>query len=136
MKIAFYKWKGDWLDSLIRWFTGQQYTHCELIFPTWEAFSSSERDGWVRFKKIEFRKENWDIIDYYVWKDEVNKLYNKAKLECWKKYDFKWILFSIIFKYNVHSKDKWFCSEICWSLLWVNNSNTLTPWDLFENINN
>jgi len=134
MKIAFYKWKGDWLDKLIRLFTWQPYSHCELIFPSGESFSSSERDWGVRFKNIAYIEDNWDIVEYYVWKYEVERLYKLAKTQCWKKYDFFWILLSIVLPLWRQNPDKWFCSEICWYLLWVSEPHTLTPWDLYNEI--
>lgn len=132
MKIAFYKADGDWLDKLIRWFTWATYTHCEIIFSCNRSFSSSERDWWVRFKEINYIEDHWDIIDLNIWKYTEDIMFSQAYHEVWKWYDWTWILFTHIIKLNKQDKNKWFCSEICWHLLWYNNSHRLTPQDLYH----
>jgi hypothetical protein len=44
-----YKAKGDFFNGLIRWWTGSQYSHCELIVRG-VCYSSTIRDGGVRAK--------------------------------------------------------------------------------------
>jgi len=73
MKIAFYKsthpgFKGIY-NWLVRGWECGPYSHCELIFDDGVAASSSFADGGVRFKKIDFNLDKWDIVEI-PWADE------------------------------------------------------------------
>jgi len=134
MKIAFYKWSWNIIDKIIRLWTWQKYSHCELIFPWWDSFSSSAIDWWVRFKRIKFNPDNWDIIQLELWADQVINMLYKAKQESWKWYDYFAIFFNHILDFWAECPNRWFCSEICWYLLWIENSYKLTPEDLYNKI--
>ena len=49
VQLAMYKAKGDLFNGLIRWWTGSQYSHCELVVRG-VCYSSTIRDGGVRAK--------------------------------------------------------------------------------------
>ena len=63
VQLAFYKAKGDWVDWIVRKWTKSIYSHCEVVIGD-EWFSSSPRDGGVRMKKIEYKPEDWDLVEY------------------------------------------------------------------------
>lgn len=114
MKVAFYRaWPhGEPLDKLISLWTFGPYSHCELVFTDGTAFSSSYRDGGVRFKKIEFLPNRWDLLvipgppqsfslfDGMLW-DWCNQHEGAG-------YDLLGIL-----SHGLQSSGKWYCSEIC-----------------------
>lgn len=70
--LAMYKAEGNWVNKVIRLFTGKPYSHCEIFVedgmfdtvfdenwerirvwrPCYKAYSSSPRDGGVRMKEI------------------------------------------------------------------------------------
>ena len=131
MKIAFYKAEGDWTDKLIRFWTGGNYSHCEIVIDElW--YSSSWYDGGVRCKNIILNKENWDVFELS--KDDekfVLELFEKTKNS---KYDIKGIFLSNIFAFNIHSKNKYWCSEWCAIALKLKNTN-LDPNELFLELN-
>ena len=62
VQLAMYKGKGNWLNRLIRWWTGSQYSHCELVI-NGTCYSSSIRDGGVRGKAMALPADKWDVID-------------------------------------------------------------------------
>jgi hypothetical protein len=74
MKLAFYKGAGK-MDGLIRWWTKSQFSHVEMVFdiatPATEhgppapplCWSSSARDGGVRFKTIPLDDGKWILVD-------------------------------------------------------------------------
>lgn len=132
MKIAFYKWKWDWLDRLIRWGTASKYSHCEIIVWHNTCFWSSYRDGWVRTKIINLNSWNWDILEMEVSDELLSKI---MATQTGKKYDLKWILFSQLLKVNHHNPDKWFCSEIIAFILGYKEPESYSPWDLYGKIN-
>lgn len=49
-------------NRLVRWWTRSEYSHCEIIFSTGHAASSSFEDKGVRFKVIDFDPSKWDFV--------------------------------------------------------------------------
>ena len=62
VQLALYKSHGTWVNRFIRWWTGSQYSHCELVI-NGTCYSSSIRDGGVRGKTMALPAPSWDIID-------------------------------------------------------------------------
>lgn len=114
------------------------YSHTELDF--WEeSFSSSEQDGWVRFKRIEWNPDNWDFITLEIWDKKYNKLYKYAQKQAWNSYNWLWIFFAQWFNKNWKGNNTFFCSEIVTTLLQLAHVSDrvclqsalfVTPWKL------
>ena len=68
VQLALYKGRGTMFNALIRWWTGSQYSHCELVI-NGTCYSSSIRDGGVRGKVMALPAHSWDVIDL-PWADE------------------------------------------------------------------
>lgn len=112
MRLAFYKDKGNFYDKLIRWYTDSPYSHCELVFSDGSFFSSSPRDGGVRFKVINPCPAQWDFIDLPLTLEQESMCRKIAALYEGKKYDWLGIYLSQIIKLNLQDRKRWFCSEI------------------------
>jgi hypothetical protein len=114
LKLAFYRASNDkWKSRLIDLVTGRHgYSHVELVFGDGFSFSSSDRDGGVRFKKITFKAERWVIIDYPVdaWLARVIRL--RAEKLVGAKYDWLGIFLHGLLPLGIHSKSKWWCDEV------------------------
>ena len=110
-KIAFYKVPNNpsaqWDDKLIAWWTGSNYSHCELIVDGY-WYSSSPRDGKVRKRWINPKDEHWEYVDIEI--DEV-WFYNFFKDNEGKDYDWKNIFFTQIIPLGLQNPNKWICSE-------------------------
>lgn len=108
MKVAFYKASGDWTDKLIRFWTGGNYSHVEIVIgELW--YTSSWYDGGVVRRKIDYKVENWDFLEVPDdLADNVIELFCTTKSQ---KYDLLGILFNEIFPFKVEDKNKWYCSE-------------------------
>ena len=127
VQLAFYKDKGDWVDWIVRKWTKSIYSHCEVVIGD-EWFSSSPRDGGVRMKKIEYKPEDWDLVEYKgVSETAVHELYSKTK-GC--KYDFVGILLSQWLPLGLQSQGKWYCSE--WSAKLKYSKTNVNPEELFR----
>lgn len=126
MKIAMYiASSGSLVDKAIDIWTGLHgYSHCEIVFDfieksdddTFLTYSSSPRDGELRFNRIDMSSGHWYLVDLpeiYSEKQEL-EIYNMLKKMEGAKYDWKGILLYFIFAF-VHKQDdnKWWCSEIC-----------------------
>jgi len=131
--LAFYKAKKTKLDKAICFFTRSKYSHVEMIVgplngTSGMSISSSGRNGGVKERKINFNPERWDIVEV-PWgpDDAVNVL--RGELD--KPYDFFGILFSQFFNARLHSKSRWFCSEICAYGLNMSEPHRYSPGDLY-----
>ncbi len=147
IRVAGYKWAKSIFGKVIRFKQKRinklpkrycVYSHIELDF--WEeSFSSSEMDGWVRFKQIERKSANWDFIDIYISKKQYNKLYKFAQKQAGNSY-WRWgIFFAQALNINLKWENTYFCSEIVTILLQLAHISDricfksalfVTPWQL------
>jgi len=74
MRIAFYKASGHWIDFLINLRGGGVYSHVEIVFSDGMSFSSSQWDGGIRFKKIDYHSSSWDFLDLHVSEKKEEKI--------------------------------------------------------------
>lgn len=120
MRVAFYKaWcgSGKKLDKLISIWTWGPFSHCELIFSDGTSFSSSSRDGGVRYKKIHYVPDHWEILDIDINPNQEKDLRSWCDGEVGKSYDYLGVLMYVPRKTDVQNKKKWYCSEICSTVL-------------------
>lgn len=91
-------------------------------------FSSSPRDGGVRFKSI-VPGDSWEIIDL----GEISefRIRNWCQLQDGKKYDWTGVLG---FLFPTHpDKNRWFCSEICLKALQIQMNIPIPCWKISPN---
>ena len=127
IKIAFFKGKGDnpfyWLlNTAIRIWTLGKYSHCEIyvseedkagLFTTTTYIASGIKyRGVVKLKNKVYLSKDWDLMTV---KDGGKAKEIKAFLDSkvGSKYDWLGIFFSQFFRTEIHSPDRWFCSEYC-----------------------
>jgi len=109
LKLAYYVGKGNWIDKLIRWKTGDRESHVELVFSDGASFSSSPRDNGVRFKKIKFNPEHWEFDEIEVNDITILKAYCFGRIG--RKYDFLSTIFGSGFEISLEDKLKDSCVE-------------------------
>lgn len=115
--LAMYKADGDWVDKIIRLFTGKPYSHCEIAVEVVEGlpycYSSSPRDGGVRRKIMKLPKEKWDLIPLpYTSGQKVEAFYQKTR---GKKYDFLGAVACVL--PLPERTSRYFCSEWCYEAI-------------------
>lgn len=121
-KVAFYK-GNRWhdpiaflTDNAIRLWTFSKYSHCEIIavdrFGVELSYSSSARDGGVRYKEIDYDLEKWDVFELKGL-EETPMGFMFLNEQLGKGYDFKGIFLTQFINFNRHNVNRWFCSEIC-----------------------
>lgn len=148
IRVAGYKWAKTLFSKLISfkqrvlWWLSKRYarySHIEIDF--WDvAFSSSEYDWWVRFKKIERKADNWDFITIDVDDKMYNKMLKFAKKNEFKSYNWFGIVFAQVLWLNwFRKRDSYFCSEIASKILQLwhisdricfEDSAFISPWKL------
>lgn len=124
LHLAFYRGRehGRLLDKLIARHDNGPYSHVELVFSSLPrvgraiCFSSSFRDGGVRFKRIKLGGgqgvAKWDLLAVPAAPRDVARLRAWCLLKVGGRYDLPGVLaFKLPF---VRQKlGWWFCSEIC-----------------------
>lgn len=133
--LAFYKAPGTMADRVIRTVTRSAFSHVELVDlrtlrdavgdrPIARCLSSSGRDGGVRAKEIELARERWDLVPA-----EWAPLGAIAAIEreLGAGYDWRGLALSQLVALRMHSRRRWFCSEICGHALGLTNPHELSP---------
>lgn len=124
VRLALYKGQGTWANALIRWWTGSQYSHCELVIGG-VAHSSSVRDGGVRAKVIEFDADHWDLIDL-PWAESSRVLEHFSRTNG-KPYGWLDLLKSQVFRRPSSDDRGDFCNEWCAAALGIPNPRDYSP---------
>lgn len=130
MKIAFYKARhGNLYDKIISIITLSKYSHCEIVFPNGECWSSSSRDGGVRCKFINL-DNHWDVFN-------INKSFDQSTIKNWfldnNQDSYDWFgAFGSTIRLNSSSENKKFCSYVCAIVLGLNP--IITPGSLFDKL--
>lgn len=131
MQLLFYKDSFGPFEWAIRLFTWSKYNHVELAIdhgPGWAVvWSSSERDGGVRLKRIEVRPEAWDAVDI----PDTPEAIEWFKKHQWQGYDW-WGVARFVLPFIPQKKDKWFCSEAVAASLGLNKPHRWTPGGLYR----
>lgn len=154
MKVAFYKAKGTLFDALIKiWtcpitelFTGKwkhSYSHCEVIFSDGIWFSSSPRDGGVRYKYIVEAPDTWDILTLDVPLQAELMVRDWCTKQVGKKYDWVGVLLGQLLHMGyIQDPHRWYCSEIVSTILLKvgkfppGGTNEVTPRELHDRLKN
>lgn len=128
--LAMYKAKGNWVDKVIRLFTGKPYSHCELAVANGDkylCYSSSPRDGGVRYKAMRLTEDKWDLIPITgVSVAQIAQFYGKT---VGKKYDFIGAIGCVL---PLRQKpSRYYCSEWCYEAIFgTQPKKALSPNDL------
>jgi hypothetical protein len=111
MELIFYKARGKLLDGAIRWKTWGPYSHCELRLEQHLTFSSSYRDGGVRYRDMSIDPAKWDrlIVDLPT---PAADLLMKWTIRQHGNYDL-WGILGFVFGKSIENTAEWYCSEIC-----------------------
>lgn len=112
MELVFYKGKGKIWSSLVRWWTGSKYSHCELVLSDGTWISADPKAGRVRYTWQDISND-WDRVEIKV--TERQELIIRAWLDAQigKKYDWCGILLSQVFTLGTDNPVRYFCSELC-----------------------
>lgn len=124
MQLALYKGKGLIGNAFIRWWTGSQYSHCELVI-NGMCYSSSVQDKGVRRKSIDLNDGKWDVIDL-PWGNEQKVLDYFTTTDS-NTYGWLSLLFSQMFNRNSPTKGSQFCSEWAAAALGLPNPASYSP---------
>jgi hypothetical protein len=130
-KLIFFKGEyGTFWDNFICFVTNSKYSHVEYMLDSGKCWSSSNRDGGVRFTYIDTSSGHWDELKCPSVSDCLF-LQEKGK-----KYDYLGLIGTIIKSPIFSRQRKWFCSEIVAEAMGLQHSWKYTPQMLYEKYSN
>jgi hypothetical protein len=131
VKLAMYKGRGQVGNAFIRWWTGSQYSHCELVVAGW-SYSSSMMDKGVRRKLIDHDDGKWDLIEL-PWADEnlIRSYFYETDAN---QYGWLGLIRSQLFNRGRNQEGAQFCSEWCANALGLPNAPSYSPSSLANQI--
>lgn len=137
--VAFYRGRGTMADKIVRYATRSPFSHCELIQSaetprrgdTVTCISASGRDGGVRIKDITLKEGKWDI---YAVPWAPKDTWARAEAHLGRPYELWSMVFSQLFNFRRHSRERWFCSELVAHALGLSMPHAKSPGDLLRAI--
>ena len=125
---ALYKGEGDLFNRLICWWTGSQYSHCELVVRG-TCYSSSVRDGGVRAKVMALPSDKWDVTELPWAEDDAVTDWFVAH----ERDRYGWLDLLTGQLLGMHRDHRGvFCSEACAKALGLRNSTRMSPQGLMD----
>lgn len=130
----------EFFDRLICWVTRSRYSHVEIVTHynpktgVGTCWSSSPRDGGVRFALIDLHDGHWELFEVPA---SVDNQYTKDWFEDRKgaKYDWLGAFGSVLFVIP-QMASRWFCSEAVASAMALKNTSRTTPERLYRYFKN
>jgi len=114
IQIAFYKSSLGWRNKFIRWWTGSDYVHAEIVLPDGSILGISPEDtSRVRRKTEDFnnKPDSWSFIDIDVTPEQFKLILCFFEMTHGMKYDWFGMIMSHITSYYIKHDQKWYCSQ-------------------------
>lgn len=115
IKVAFFKDRGRSAHhKFIRWWTGSQYSHAELVLnddETWVSISPFIYSKVGARLKTSFDKSEWDFIEFKISDRQLESLKDFISETTGDGYDWIGMLLSQVLPVIVKSRGKWYCSS-------------------------
>jgi len=146
IKIAFYKGKGNFLNSIVRWWTGSIYSHAELVLPdgiTWLGISPFLKSKVDARKKLLLNPGDWDFIRIQITEEQLQIILEFLEDTKGQGYDWIGMLLSQFLPCKIKHKKRWYCSEwiayalriacvLDWRTIRIYDRKDLSPVVLYE----
>ena len=146
IKVAFYKGKGNFLNSIVRWWTGSIYSHAELILPdgiTWLGISPFLKSKVDARKKLLLNPGDWDFIRIQITEEQLQIILEFLEDTKGQGYDWIGMLLSQFLPCKIKHKKRWYCSEwiayalriacvLDWRTVRIYDRKDLSPVVLYE----
>ena len=146
IKVAFYKGKGNFLNSIVRWWTGSIYSHAELVLPdgiTWLGISPFLKSKVDARKKLLLNPGDWDFIRIQITEKQLQIILEFLEDTKGQGYDWIGMLLSQFLPCKIKHKKRWYCSEwiayalriacvLDWRTIRIYDRKDLSPVVLYE----
>ena len=146
IKVAFYKGRGNFLNSIVRWWTGSIYSHAELVLPdgiTWLGISPFLKSKVDARKKLLLNPGEWDFINIQITEEQLEIILEFLEDTKGCGYDWIGMLLSQFLPCKIKHKKRWYCSEwiayalriacvLDWRTIRIYDRKDLSPAVLYE----
>jgi hypothetical protein len=143
IQLAFYKDKGNFGDTIIRWWTRSLYSHVEMIIEdSW--VSSSPSTGGVTILPLHSVDDSWEYVTVEVDGRHLSQVLRFIEERKDAEYDWWGLFLGNVFGLAVDDRNKFYCSEMMVEILKVFKyegveslvSSKTSPGELFKIILN
>lgn len=150
INIAFYKGKGTWTNSIVRWWTKSIYSHAELVLPdgvTWLGISPFLKSVVTKRIVLEYNREKWDLVEIDISEEQYELVMQFFEDTQGQGYDWIGMLLSQFLPCKIKHRERWYCSEwiayalriacvLNWRAIRLYDRNDLSPAILYDLIRN
>jgi len=149
IRFAFYKRQGDLWGWLIATWTGlfnpgtPAYSHVEIGFfidGKWRYFSSASKNTnsatgtrWLDEEVVLEHPERWDIFEVLPLRTQTEMI-ETCNAELDKRYDWAGIYGFVTLFGLINSKNKWYCSEVCYYIFFGIWKKRVSPRRLYAKL--
>lgn len=114
IKVAFYKGKGDFVNTIVRWWTNSVYSHAELVLPddvTWIGISPFVKSKIDKKIKLQIEPADWDFVTIEVTEQQYEIIMQFFSDTKGAGYDWVGMLLSQFLPCKIKHRRRWYCSE-------------------------
>ena len=114
IKVAFYKGKGDFVNTVVRWWTNSVYSHAELVLPddvTWIGISPFVKSKIDKKIKLQIEPSDWDFVTIEVTEQQYEIIMQFFSDTKGAGYDWVGMLLSQFLPCKIKHRRRWYCSE-------------------------
>lgn len=114
IQVAFYHSNLGFRNKFIKWWTGSDIVHAELLLPDSSIIGISPEDT-SRVRRKKHRKTNsndeWEYVDLEVTEEQFRLVLCFFEMTHGMKYDWVGLIVSHITPFYVKHSRKWYCSQ-------------------------
>ena len=114
IKVAFYKGKGNFVNTIVRWWTGSVYSHAELILDdgiTWIGISPFVKSKISKRIALEVDRTQWDFYSLDITEEQSRVILEFFEETKGEGYDWFGMLLSQFLPCKIKHRKRWYCSE-------------------------
>ena len=114
IKVAFYKGKGDFVNTIVRWWTNSVYSHAELVLPddvTWIGISPFVKSKIDKKIKLQIEPADWDFVTIEVTEQQYEIIMQFFSDTKGAGYDWVGMLLSQFLPCKIKHRRRWYFSE-------------------------
>lgn len=114
IQVAFYKGKGNFINSVVRRWTNSIYSHAELVLPdgqTWIGISPFLKSKIASRQKTSFDPVEWDFLSIEITEEQYEVILDFYEETKGEGYDWIGMLTSQFSPCKIKHRKRWYCSE-------------------------
>ena len=114
IRVAFCKNRTGWRNWFVRWWTGSDVVHAEIVLPDNSIIGISPEDtGRVRRTQADFSnpEDGWEFISLEITQQQFKVLLCFFEMTHGMKYDWFGMIMSHVTPFYIKHDKKWYCSQ-------------------------